>query len=220
MAVKTTGARRETVPGEERRRQILDAAANVFAKQGYQRARTSEIAQRAGVAEGTIYKHFKSKEDLLLSLVGRVAIVSLPQVTAFDEAGDLGSTLTALLAAWLDNLDRNRELLKAVAPEIITHKRLREGYLQQFLLPTVGLFLPLLQQRLQTAKLRPFDLRVALAVFSTGALGALVVNEYLDVPLGRRLARQELIEEVVGLLLNGILASDGSARPAIMNRGQ
>ncbi len=211
MADKAMRGRRESLPGEERKRQILDAAATVFASRGYHRARTSEIAQKAGVAEGTIYKHFRNKEDLLLSLVGRVAMVSAPEVAAFDDADDLGSTLIALLTAWLDNLDRNRELLKAVAPEIITHRRLREGYLQQFLLPTLGMFLPLLQRRLETARLRTFDLRVALAVFSAGALGALVVNEYLDLPLGRRLPREELIREVVGLLLNGILAGEGGS---------
>ncbi len=208
VTVSRADARRDAGLVEERRRQILDAAAVVFARRGYHRARTKEIAAEAGVAEGTIYKYFKSKEALLISLAGRVAVVSLPRVTTFDHGGGLRAVLTSLLSAWIENLDRNRDLLKAVAPEIITHKELREGYLQQVILPTVSMFVPLLQQRLQKPELRSFDMRVALAMFGTGALGALVANEYLDLPIGRRLSRKELVEEVLNLCLNGIQRRD------------
>lgn len=207
-------ARREPLAGEERRRQILDAAAVVFAKRGYHRARTREIAQQAGVAEGTIYRHFKSKEDLLISLVARVAVVSLPQLAALGTGGEPRSLLTSLLAAWLEGLDRNRNLLKAVVPEIISHRELREGYLRQVVLPTVNLILPLLQQHLQVAALRPFDARVAYTFFATGALGALIVNDHVDLPVGRRLPRTELVAQVVDLFLHGIQRRDADAEPA------
>ncbi len=209
LPAKRADARRETHPVEERRRQILDAAAAVFARRGYHRARTREIADEAGVSEGTVYNYFKSKEDLLISLVGRVALVSLPQVSAFERGEGLRSVLTALLTAWFENIDRNRDLLKAVVPEIISHRELREGYLRQVMLPTVSMFLPLLKQRIQKSELRAFDERVALAVLSTGALGALVVNEYLDLSVGKRLSRAELVEEVVDIFLNGIQRRDG-----------
>ena len=47
---------------------ILDAAAAVFAAKGYFNARVSEIARGAGVADGTIYLYFRSKEDILMAL--------------------------------------------------------------------------------------------------------------------------------------------------------
>ena len=53
----------------ERRQRILDAARDVFAKEGFRNAEVKTIAVRAGVGKATIYKHFESKEDLLLSLV-------------------------------------------------------------------------------------------------------------------------------------------------------
>ena len=46
---------------EARRTQILMGAAQVFAKKGFHKATTKEIAQAAGVAEGTIYNYFKNK---------------------------------------------------------------------------------------------------------------------------------------------------------------
>jgi len=61
-----------TLPKEEnheRRQRILQAARDVFASEGFRNAEVKTIAVRAGVGKATIYKHFESKEDLLLSLV-------------------------------------------------------------------------------------------------------------------------------------------------------
>jgi TetR/AcrR family fatty acid metabolism transcriptional regulator len=51
-----------------RRESIIQAAIQVFSKKGFQAAGISEIAQRAGVADGTIYQYFKNKEDLFFSI--------------------------------------------------------------------------------------------------------------------------------------------------------
>src|SRR6516225_12225102 len=53
-------------PGKRER--ILDAAIKVFAAEGFYNAKVSQIAQAAGVADGTIYLYFKSKDDLLIQL--------------------------------------------------------------------------------------------------------------------------------------------------------
>src|SRR5690606_35848673 len=52
---------------EARRRSILQAAIETFAQQGFSAARTRDIAAHAGVAEGTIYLYFDSKDELLLT---------------------------------------------------------------------------------------------------------------------------------------------------------
>lgn len=49
---------------------ILQAAIEIFSEKGYSASGTSEIAQKAGVAEGTIFRYYKTKKDLLLSIVG------------------------------------------------------------------------------------------------------------------------------------------------------
>lgn len=56
------------VSREDKRRRIIDAAVEVFAEKGFFGARVSEIATVAGVADGTIYLYFKSKDDILISL--------------------------------------------------------------------------------------------------------------------------------------------------------
>ncbi len=54
---------------QERRQRILNAARDVFAREGFRNAEVKTIATQAGVGKATIYKHFSSKEDLLLNLV-------------------------------------------------------------------------------------------------------------------------------------------------------
>lgn len=53
---------------EEKRRRIIDAAVQVFAEKGFHGAKVADIAETAGVADGTIYLYFPSKDQLLRSL--------------------------------------------------------------------------------------------------------------------------------------------------------
>lgn len=53
----------------ERRNRILNAARDIFAKEGFRDAEVKTIAKQAGVGKATIYKHFDSKDDILLTIV-------------------------------------------------------------------------------------------------------------------------------------------------------
>jgi AcrR family transcriptional regulator len=55
--------------GEETRAQLIQAAAQAFAEQGYDATSVAEICQRAGVSKGAFYHHFESKQDLFLDLL-------------------------------------------------------------------------------------------------------------------------------------------------------
>jgi AcrR family transcriptional regulator len=54
---------------QKRREQLLDTAAELFARSGYARATTAQLAKAAGVTEPIIYRHFKSKRDLFIELI-------------------------------------------------------------------------------------------------------------------------------------------------------
>ena len=58
----------ESVRKGDKRTLIRDAAVQVFAEKGFHNARVSDVAERAGVADGTIYLYYRNKEDLLLSI--------------------------------------------------------------------------------------------------------------------------------------------------------
>ena len=68
-AEKTVAGVPATGPGSEKYQRILDAAVEVIAERGYFSSPVSAIAKRAGVADGTIYLYFKSKDDVLRTAI-------------------------------------------------------------------------------------------------------------------------------------------------------
>jgi AcrR family transcriptional regulator len=67
------------LPAKQRREQLLDVAAKLFATSGYARSTTAELAKLAGVTEPIIYRHFNSKRDLFIALVERTAQQTVEQ---------------------------------------------------------------------------------------------------------------------------------------------
>src|ERR1700748_3117751 len=61
--------RSSRLPRHERRRQLLDAALEVFVSQGYHAAAMDDIAERAGVSKPVLYQHFPGKLELYLALL-------------------------------------------------------------------------------------------------------------------------------------------------------
>jgi len=68
-ATSTTRPRGTRLPRLARRRQLLDAATEVFVARGYHAAAMDEIAERAGVSKPVLYQHFPGKQDLYLALL-------------------------------------------------------------------------------------------------------------------------------------------------------
>ncbi len=69
---------------EDRRRQILDVAVQLFSQKGFRGTTTKEIAQAAGVNEAIIFRHFATKSDLYAAIMDRKA--QSPEVQAMQNA--------------------------------------------------------------------------------------------------------------------------------------
>lgn len=57
---------------EERKNEILDAAGELFGRKGFDGTSTNDILEKVGIARGTLYYHFKSKEDIMDALIERI----------------------------------------------------------------------------------------------------------------------------------------------------
>lgn len=76
----------ETSGLTDKQLKIFQAAITLFAKKGYKDTSTKEIAHEAGVSEGSLFKRFNNKEELLLSILKPLSRVILPEVmTEFSE---------------------------------------------------------------------------------------------------------------------------------------
>ncbi len=120
-----------------RRKQILDAATQVFAEKGFHRATIKDIARVAGIADGTIYTYFPSKTAVLLGILHRLnESTEREQQLMPEREQDLRSFFTAYLRQRMALLWPNAEVFQAVLPEMLVNEELRELYYQQVLEPT------------------------------------------------------------------------------------
>ena len=60
---------------------IINAAINIFSEKGFESTRTREIAERAGVAEGTIFRYFPTKDAILERMVPLLIRVMMPRIS-------------------------------------------------------------------------------------------------------------------------------------------
>ncbi|MCM3574975.1 TetR/AcrR family transcriptional regulator [Mesobacillus subterraneus] len=126
----------ELIDGEdltEKQRKIIVSAIESFAEKGYSATSTSEIAKKAGVAEGTIFRHYKTKKDLLLAIVAPVMakfvapfiIKDLKKVLDQDYE-HVEDFLRAMLENRREFLIKNLATVKILVQEIPFHPELRD----------------------------------------------------------------------------------------------
>ncbi len=88
--------------GSERRRQILEIAAQLFARKGYRGTSMRDIGQEAGVLGGSLYHHIRSKDQLFVELHNRALDAAAERIAAAAAAGDPWVRLEAACIALLE----------------------------------------------------------------------------------------------------------------------
>jgi AcrR family transcriptional regulator len=106
-------------PPIDKRRQILDAAIRVFARQGFHATRVSDIADEAGVAYGLVYHYFKSKEEVLNELFSERWSLLLAAIEETDQQdGSPREKLGAVAVFIVDSYRHDPELMKVIIVEV------------------------------------------------------------------------------------------------------
>jgi TetR/AcrR family fatty acid metabolism transcriptional regulator len=106
-------------PPVDRRRQILDAAIRVFARQGFHACRVSDIAREAGVAYGLVYHYFNSKDQVLNELFVERWSLLLAAIEEVDARPiPPREKLDAVAAFIIDSYRHDPELMKVIIVEV------------------------------------------------------------------------------------------------------
>ncbi len=82
----------------EKRLNILNAAAAIFARDGYHNASVSDICRNAGISNGALYKYFRNKEDLFLAIIDHGIDLVGGLYRQFDTAGPVLETLEKIFS--------------------------------------------------------------------------------------------------------------------------
>jgi TetR/AcrR family fatty acid metabolism transcriptional regulator len=199
----------------DKRRRILDAAVHVFARKGYFAARVSDIAKKAGVADGTIYLYFQNKEDILVRLFDEVMSEHVVQARAAVRAlPSAPERLLAIAERHLTVLGENRDLAAVFQVELRQSTRFMERFTASWLRDYFELLDEVMGEGQRDGSLRADVNRRLAAKMLFGALDETVTSWLLS---EQRYPLRDSAAPVVDLFLRGA-ALPGKAsrvRPAL-----
>ncbi len=170
----------------DKQKQIIIAAIDSFSEKGYAATSTSEIAKKAGVAEGTIFRHYKTKKDLLMSIVTPLMTKMIAPFIVNDLNKVLDRQYDRVEDFLRDTIENRREVLKKLLPvvkimmqEIPFQPELRKQFLDQIakkLFERVSLIIKSFQEKGQLIQM-PAESVARLAI--TSILGHLFTRYVL-----------------------------------------
>ncbi len=205
---------------EERRTQILQAAATVFSQKGFDAATIRDIARAASMAEGSIYLYFKNKQDLLVHLPRQFIqppVESLRAASMSDAAPTPEELLNAIARNITQVVLQNRELVRVLFTSLPTmDQATRATYVQEG--PMYALeFLEGYIRAQQAAGVFRADIDPAITARSLPGmmLFFLLVQEVLhpgDMP---RFEYDAVVPNVVQVFLHGVMNPAPAAAPNV-----
>lgn len=202
--VKKRNNKRNESGSPARRELILRAAREKFEEKGFHAATTSEIAQKAGVAEGTIFNYFNTKKDLLFALLEPFNA----QLMGDFFCGVAGETDKESLRLFLQNhlsfVKENITLFKILLYESQFYPELREQFIKEVVLKMLGPVEQHLAEGIHNGAYREVKPAVAARAFF-GMLTVFVAwSEILQAEPYAQFGDSMVIEEVIDIFLNGI----------------
>ena len=197
-------------PVLDKRSAILDAATTIFARRGFFGAQVADVARAAGIAAGTVYLYFRSKDEILTSIFDRTMKDAIAEGrAALDEVKDPVERLRRIARLHLTRMGRDRNLAIVFQVEL----RQTTKFMERF--STTGLrdYLRLIQQTIEDGQARGgfrkgVSARTAAKVFF-GALDEMATNWILS---RRRYALAQQADEIVDLFVGGVGRSLSSGK--------
>lgn len=185
--------------------QIIEAAVEVIAENGYHASRVANIAKKAGVADGTIYLYFKNKEDILISVFEEKMGQFIERIAkGISEKQGADEKLLTLIELHFRQLSENHYLAIVTQLELRQSKQDLRLEINRVLKPYLGVIDEIIQEGIEANLFRD-DLNVRLVrqmVF--GTLDEVVTNWVMK---ERRYSLTEQAADVHALLTRGLLVS-------------
>lgn len=195
----------------EKKLKILEAAIKVFSEKGFEGSRTSEIAKEANVAEGTIFKYFKTKKDILLSLllpltlkfIKPFAMKSAEEILNKGKDEPVDEVLKNLLLDRLHLVKKNMPLVKTVVIESLYHEELLVPIKEKLAPQVLELLDGYVNYHKEKGDFKDYDTRFITRTIMSMLLGYVVLSSAFPEFFSLDEEEKE-IENIVNVLINGI----------------
>jgi AcrR family transcriptional regulator len=199
-----------TPPSSENqtRTRILQAAQRLFAAKGFEGTTTRDLAQIAGVAEGTLFRHFANKKAIFVEVAtsGWVDILT----DLLTELSEMGSykAVAQVMRRRMCNLQKNADIMRVCFMEVQFHPDLRDRIQTEIIEKMTEVAEAFFQTAMDKGIYRQMDAKLGAKVF----LGLFAIAGFSDHTLINPNASpqemQKMAEGLADIFLNGVLAKE------------
>ncbi len=196
----------------EKQRSILQASIKLFAEKGFHASSTAEIAKEAGVAEGTIFRHYKSKKDILLAVVAPVLVKyaapfvlkDVRAILSAQENKPFSQVVSELYQNRLELVETNAKHFRIILQEAFFHDEIREALIATVFQEVRKIAIPLIESRVALGELRELPSEAIFRMLITSMLGMILFKNVLTPEEFRQHTDEEQIALTVDILMNGL----------------
>ncbi|MDS1030851.1 helix-turn-helix domain-containing protein [Bacillota bacterium LX-D] len=200
-------AEEEMTPSQKK---IAQAALKLFAEKGYEASSTSAIAKEAGVAEGTIYKYYKSKKDLMLSLIAPMVIrlagpVILRDVVSITQNKERSSVelLEELFLNRLKLIENNTEVFKIILQQVMFHPELKTALVSHIAVKGKKLLSDFLQRKVDEGEFRDVGIE-HMTLWAVSLMAGYIFAKQLFTEESTQWNDKKAIKSLVDIYIHGI----------------
>lgn len=179
----------------DRREQILDAATQLFARQGFQGTTTKQISEQTGVTEALIFRHFASKDDLYWAVIERKIKAAAPgeHMRARLSAGgtDL-EVLSGVATQILERRAKDQTLSRLLLYSALENHRLSHRFFRTYVAECYEVLADYIRRRIGDGAFRPIDPLLA----ARGFLGMVVYHSWIQELFGGKRYQNFSVQQV------------------------
>ncbi len=209
MATATPRQRRK----DARPQELLDAALELFVEKGFAATRSEEVAARAGVAKGTLYRYYPSKDELFKAMVrenlSEHIVASAAQ--AAQHEGPITELLGRMMQAWWAKIGHGKAgvVCKIMMVEARHFPELARFYVDEVITPTQKLVGDLVDRGVRSGEFRAVPIEATVHLLIAPMLHMMLHEHSFGdhQPCHRSMSAEELLDAQMALLLHGLLAS-------------
>ena len=197
---------------ENKEEKILESAIKLFSKKGFSATTTSEIAKDAGVAEGTVFRYYKTKKHLLVKVMSKLIEVMSEELMANpveilkeNKDKDDKEMLKILLMDRLEMFNKYWDIIQVIITEIQFHEDIRESFAKNVVFKVKDIIGEFVESGIAKGRFKNFDSivvsRALLGTFMAYIIQKKIMGE------NKQIESEEEVDQIIELFLNGLMVN-------------
>lgn len=198
---------------EETKQKILETTIEAIAEKGYAPTTTKEIGEKAGVSEGTIFKYYGSKKELLRQIVETTIMdfkdysvnEAIPEVFAGTEDESPEELLIKLMKEHVESFRKHDKAIQVIIQEMMIDESIRETFRQEVWSLMTRVSGQIFDRAKELGEFKDVENRTARRVIFGSLFFSVIFEGMLGVNASKDDKPEEEMEKTLDLILSGIL---------------